>query len=172
MNEEKNRYFVWFSYDGTRYHGWQVQPSGNSVQAELQRALSLQLREEIEVVGAGRTDAGVHARRMAAHFTQGKPGLPKLSDIMQKGNLVSAKILDPGKGIQQAILCYTDSTEKVYHKRVWKSVPAEIKQNVISAELPAGAHQFFLSAYDEKGRYNDLCGSTSPVILPFPAPEK
>ena len=68
MNEEMNRYFVWFSYDGTRYHGWQVQPSGNSVQAELQRALSLQLREEIEVVGAGRTDAGVHARRMAAHF--------------------------------------------------------------------------------------------------------
>jgi len=63
-----NRYFVWFSYDGTRYHGWQVQPSGNSVQAELQRALSLQLRETVEVVGAGRTDAGVHARRMAAHF--------------------------------------------------------------------------------------------------------
>lgn len=68
MNNEFNRYFVWFSYDGTRYHGWQVQPSGNSVQAELQRALSLQLRETIEVVGAGRTDAGVHARRMAAHF--------------------------------------------------------------------------------------------------------
>ena len=68
MNNEFNRYFVWFSYDGTRYHGWQVQPSGNSVQAELQRALSLQLRETIEVVGAGRTDARVHARRMAAHF--------------------------------------------------------------------------------------------------------
>ena len=63
-----NRYFVWFAYDGTRYHGWHVQPSGNSVQAELQRALSLQLRETVEVVGAGRTDAGVHARRMAAHF--------------------------------------------------------------------------------------------------------
>lgn len=63
-----NRYFVWFAYDGTRYHGWQVQPSGNSVQAELLRALSLQLRQQVEVVGAGRTDAGVHARRMAAHF--------------------------------------------------------------------------------------------------------
>ncbi len=62
------RYFVWFAYDGTNYHGWQVQPSGNSVQAELQRALSLLMRQDIEVVGAGRTDAGVHARHMAAHF--------------------------------------------------------------------------------------------------------
>lgn len=62
------RYFVWFSYDGTAYHGWQLQPNGNTVQAELQRALSLLLREEITVTGAGRTDTGVHARQMAAHF--------------------------------------------------------------------------------------------------------
>ncbi len=62
------RYFVTFAYDGTRYHGWQVQPNGNSVQAELQRALSLLLRSDIEVVGAGRTDAGVHASKMVAHF--------------------------------------------------------------------------------------------------------
>lgn len=63
-----NRYFVTFAYDGTNYHGWQIQPNGNSVQEELQNALSTILRDTIEVVGAGRTDAGVHARRMAAHF--------------------------------------------------------------------------------------------------------
>ncbi|MBO4825903.1 MAG: tRNA pseudouridine(38-40) synthase TruA [Prevotella sp.] len=62
------RYFVFFSYDGSRYHGWQVQPNGNSVQAELERALSTLLREDVQVVGAGRTDAGVHARMMAAHW--------------------------------------------------------------------------------------------------------
>ena len=62
------RYFVFFSYDGTNYHGWQIQPHCHSVQAELQRALSTLLRREMEVVGAGRTDAGVHARVMAAHF--------------------------------------------------------------------------------------------------------
>lgn len=62
------RYFVVFAYDGTNYHGWQIQPNGNSVQEELQKALSILLRENIEVVGAGRTDAGVHARRMTAHF--------------------------------------------------------------------------------------------------------
>lgn len=62
------RYFVWFSYDGANYHGWQIQPNGNSVQAELQRGISLLLREDIAVTGAGRTDAGVHARQMVAHF--------------------------------------------------------------------------------------------------------
>lgn len=67
-----NRYFVTLAYDGTNYHGWQIQPNGNSVQEELQNALSTILRETIEVVGAGRTDAGVHARRMAAHFETGK----------------------------------------------------------------------------------------------------
>ncbi|MCM1515118.1 MAG: tRNA pseudouridine(38-40) synthase TruA [Paraprevotella sp.] len=56
------------SYDGTAYHGWQVQPHSNSVQAELQKALSTLMRCPMEIVGAGRTDTGVHARKMVAHF--------------------------------------------------------------------------------------------------------
>jgi tRNA pseudouridine38-40 synthase len=55
------------SYDGTRFHGWQVQPNGISVQGELQRGLSLLIREDVQITGAGRTDAGVHARCMVAH---------------------------------------------------------------------------------------------------------
>jgi pseudouridylate synthase I len=62
------RYFIYLAYEGTNYHGWQVQPNGVSVQECLQKALSTLLRLEIEVVGAGRTDAGVHARLMVAHF--------------------------------------------------------------------------------------------------------
>lgn len=62
------RYFITLSYDGTRFHGWQIQPNGISVQETLQKALSTLLRQPIEVVGAGRTDAGVHARMMVAHF--------------------------------------------------------------------------------------------------------
>ena len=62
------RYFIYLSYDGTNYHGWQIQPNGNSVQEELEKALSLLLRTKTEIVGAGRTDAGVHARLMVAHF--------------------------------------------------------------------------------------------------------
>lgn len=62
------RYFIQLSYDGTGYHGWQVQPNGVSVQEVLQKALSTLLRQPTEVTGAGRTDAGVHASMMVAHF--------------------------------------------------------------------------------------------------------
>ena len=62
------RYFIYLSYDGTAYHGWQVQPNGASVQETLQRALSTLLRAETPITGAGRTDAGVHAAMMVAHF--------------------------------------------------------------------------------------------------------
>ena len=69
----KQRYFIYFSYDGTAYHGWQIQPNANSVQAEMQRAMSLLLRHPVELVGAGRTDTGVHARTMVAHFDVDTP---------------------------------------------------------------------------------------------------
>lgn len=62
------RYFITFSYDGTAYHGWQIQPHSLSVQEELQKAMSTLLRKPMEVIGAGRTDTGVHARKMVAHF--------------------------------------------------------------------------------------------------------
>lgn len=62
------RYFIHLSYDGTRYHGWQIQPNGISVEGEIERCLSTLLGEPTDIVGAGRTDAGVHARHMAAHF--------------------------------------------------------------------------------------------------------
>lgn len=62
------RYFLKFAYDGTNYCGWQIQPNGNSVQAELTRAVSLRFGEPVSLVGAGRTDAGVHAKEMYAHF--------------------------------------------------------------------------------------------------------
>lgn len=62
------RYFIQLSYDGTGYHGWQVQSNGVSVQEVLQKALSTLLRQPTEVTGAGRTDAGVHASMMVAHF--------------------------------------------------------------------------------------------------------
>lgn len=66
------RYFITLSYDGTNYHGWQVQPNADSVQARLNDALSKLLAAETECVGAGRTDAGVHASMMVAHFDADK----------------------------------------------------------------------------------------------------
>ncbi|MBO4443613.1 MAG: tRNA pseudouridine(38-40) synthase TruA [Bacteroidaceae bacterium] len=62
------RFFLFIAYDGANYHGWQTQPNGVSVQETVEGALETLLREKTLIVGAGRTDAGVHARRMVAHF--------------------------------------------------------------------------------------------------------
>jgi len=62
------RYFIQISYNGTNYHGWQQQPNASSVQETLNKALSTVLNRTIDCMGAGRTDTGVHATQMYAHF--------------------------------------------------------------------------------------------------------
>ena len=64
----KQRYFIELAYDGTAYHGWQVQQNARSVQEALNKALSTILRQPIETTGCGRTDTGVHAKEFFAHF--------------------------------------------------------------------------------------------------------
>lgn len=56
------------SFDGTNYHGWQVQPNATSVQSTLENALGILLKQPINIIGAGRTDTGVHASYFVAHF--------------------------------------------------------------------------------------------------------
>ena len=62
------RYFIEIEYNGKKYHGWQIQPNAVTVQESLTDALSTILRKKIALVGAGRTDAGVHALQLFAHF--------------------------------------------------------------------------------------------------------
>lgn len=61
-------YVISLAYNGKNYHGWQIQPNANTIQAEIQKALSVILREQIRIVGAGRTDTGVHASFYVANF--------------------------------------------------------------------------------------------------------
>ena len=62
------RFFIELSYLGTNYHGWQIQPNVKTIQGQVNKVLSNILNVNIEVIGAGRTDAGVHAKQMYAHF--------------------------------------------------------------------------------------------------------
>ncbi len=62
------RYFLEISYNGSTFHGWQIQPNAITVQETIENALQTLLKEEIKIVGAGRTDTGVHAKHMCAHF--------------------------------------------------------------------------------------------------------
>ena len=69
------RYFLRFAYDGTAFHGSQRQPNGVTVQETMEQALAMIFREPIPLTFAGRTDAGVHAREMSAHFDIGEEAM-------------------------------------------------------------------------------------------------
>ena len=70
----KTRYFIRLAFNGTNYHGWQIQPNAISVQQVLNQDLSLLLGEDIQVTGCGRTDTGVHARVFYAHMDCSQKG--------------------------------------------------------------------------------------------------
>ncbi|WP_299440192.1 tRNA pseudouridine(38-40) synthase TruA [uncultured Aquimarina sp.] len=97
------RYFLELSYNGTPYHGWQRQPNAISVQEVLEDSLSLLLRTKIGVVGAGRTDTGVHARQIMAHFDSEK----ELDAIQLKYKLNA--LLPPEVAIQKVSLVENDA---------------------------------------------------------------
>ena len=91
------RYFIKLAYNGTNYHGWQTQPNAVSVQETLEKALSLLLKSKIEIVGAGRTDTGVHAKEMYAHFDYPEPldaafWITKLNSYLPKDIVIYAII--------------------------------------------------------------------------------
>ena len=110
------RFFITLSYDGTRYHGWQVQPNGPSVQEKLQWALSTILRQDIQVTGAGRTDAGVHARMMVAHFDV-ETMVYELQDLTYKLNRllpqdIAIQMMEP---VSDEMHARFSATSRTYH---------------------------------------------------------
>ena len=84
------RYFIYLSYNGAGYCGWQIQPNDPSVQETIEKALHTLLRVPVPVVGAGRTDTGVHARMMVAHFDSDIEGL-EVDWLTEKLNRVLPK---------------------------------------------------------------------------------
>ncbi|MDW7690375.1 tRNA pseudouridine(38-40) synthase TruA [Flammeovirgaceae bacterium SG7u.132] len=78
------RYFLEIAYNGSSYHGWQIQENANTVEAVLEDRLSKMLRQPVDLVASGRTDTGVHCRSQFAHFDLEKP-LP-IQDFLHKLN--------------------------------------------------------------------------------------
>lgn len=95
---EKQRYFIELAYDGTNYHGWQVQPNAIAVQEVLGDALSTVLREPVETVGCGRTDTGVHATQFFVHFEAGPLAISHQALVNSLNGL-----LPPDIGIKRVI---------------------------------------------------------------------
>lgn len=94
----KQRFFIRFSYDGTRYHGWQLQPNAVTVQEVMTSKLRFLFGPDVSLTAAGRTDAGVHARSMYAHFDTEKPisdttALAKKLDLMMPSDIRIYEVL-------------------------------------------------------------------------------
>lgn len=117
------RYFIYISFKGTSYHGWQVQPGSITVQEVLDKALSQVLGEKISTTGAGRTDTGVHALLFCAHFDSLLTSLDKDKNLIHRLNRflpedISAKVIRRVLPDANARFSAISRTYKYYISRV------------------------------------------------------
>ena len=92
--------------------------------------------------------------------------LPKLSKITVKDGVASCKVLSKGKGIIKTVFCYTTDRAPKSKDRKWLEIPAKTEGDTLSVKLPEKIYQGYFSAYDEKSRYNDCCGSSDFIFFP------
>ena len=109
------RYFLDISYHGGHFHGWQIQKNGNTVQEEIEKAISIQLKSPTQIVGSGRTDTGVHATQQVAHFD-----IDQQIDIQDFGYKLNA-LLPPSisintvRRVKKEANARFDATSRTYH---------------------------------------------------------
>ncbi|MDA3893008.1 MAG: tRNA pseudouridine(38-40) synthase TruA [Salinivirgaceae bacterium] len=111
------RYFIKLDYNGSKFHGWQIQPNATTVQEWINKALSNILKEGINVVGCGRTDTGVHARNFYAHFDSDSEYLQDDSNLVYKLNRFIPKEILVYKiiKVKQASHSRFDATSRTYN---------------------------------------------------------
>jgi tRNA pseudouridine38-40 synthase len=144
-------------YDGTNYHGWQMQPNGRTVQGELTKVLSILDHRPVTVYGAGRTDAGVHAEAQTANFFLGRSFEPSLLRDAINGNLDRDLRIQKVIPVSDAFNARYSATKKTYRYRIWTGevVPPfvyryvhhyrsglEIEEMQRAAALLIGTHDF------------------------------
>jgi tRNA pseudouridine38-40 synthase len=110
---------ITIQYDGTNYHGWQIQPNGRTVQGELTRALSLLDHRPITVYGAGRTDAGVHADGQVANVFLERDFDPTLLRDAINGNLDRDIRVHEVVPVSDEFNARYSATKKTYRYRIW-----------------------------------------------------
>ena len=109
------RYFIELSYNGASFHGWQSQPNAQSVQSSIEEALSKIFRQNIHITGAGRTDTGVHARQMFAHFDIDTPVSDVKRFLLSLNSLVGKYIsINNVYEVSDSIHARFDATERTY----------------------------------------------------------
>jgi len=110
---------ITIQYDGTNYHGWQVQANGRTVQGELTRVLSLLDHRPVTVYGAGRTDAGVHAEGQVANFYLERDFEPRLLRDAINGNLDRDIRVVDASHVPEGFNARYSARQKTYRYRIW-----------------------------------------------------
>lgn len=154
------------AYDGTRYHGWQVQPGLATIQSELERVLSDIDNRPVQVAGSGRTDAGVHAKGQVAAFDlENRLPCPNLKKAMNRILPGDIRILEASEA-DPAFHPRFDAKSKTYEYRIWRAevcppmrrlytfhfpYPLDEAAMIAAAPLLEGEHDFSaFAASDEK----------------------
>lgn len=153
------RYFAELAYDGTSFHGWQIQPNAYTVQEALDKALSTILRQKIETLGCGRTDTGVHASEFFAHFNTDPQ--PHQHDLLSRKFLNSLNSLLPYQVAVKRIFqtdpeahARFDATLRSYqyhihrHKDPFKYNRSWLLQDKLDVEKMNQAAQYMMSYTD------------------------
>lgn len=124
------RYFIYFAYNGTNYNGWQIQPNGIAVQEVFTNALQTFLRESVDVIAAGRTDSGVHAKQMVAHFDTTRDDLQS-DEVVRRLNSILPRDIAVDKIIKVRPDAHArfDAVSRTYEYHVYQS------KNVFKAKL-------------------------------------
>lgn len=110
-----NRYFIYLAYNGANYCGWQIQPNDPSVQETIEKGLSTLMQVPTSIIGAGRTDSGVHARMMVAHFDS-ESGITDTNLLKEKLNRILPKdiVIYKIRKVAQDAHARFDATSRLY----------------------------------------------------------
>ncbi|MCI9143199.1 MAG: tRNA pseudouridine(38-40) synthase TruA [Lachnospiraceae bacterium] len=152
----KNYKFL-IEYDGSRYYGWQRQPGQTTIQGKLESVLGVLCRKEIEVIGAGRTDAGVHARGMAANALLETDSTPEeirdylnrylpddiaVKEVREASPRFHARYNAIGKTYRYT--CYAGAVKPVFDRKYYWGLDErpDVKRMLQAAELLKGEHDF------------------------------
>jgi tRNA pseudouridine38-40 synthase len=145
------RYFIRFSYDGTQYHGWQFQPNDLSVQETMTEIMRCVLGPELQLTAAGRTDAGVHAECMYAHFDT-EVEIPDTNEMATKLNYMM-----PADIAVQAIL----PVHSTAHAR-FDAVSRTYEYRIMAVKDPF--HRFFVSRYQYQLNVEAMNAAASALL--------
>ena len=171
------RYKLTIQYDGTEYHGWQVQKNHTTIQDEIEKSLNVFLSKKVPLIGAGRTDSGVHALGQVAHFDLDQKKEPRVivdalnarlnNDIQIKDCVLVDKTFHARFSAKKRFYLYRLRTDTFLLDRSFTFQVKKVDFNLLksSAELIKGTHDFTsFSKHNDKidNRYCTCLLYTSP----------